>query len=528
MVNYFQFDMSHRWKIFIAVATVLLIFTVIWLTTMHWQPENAVDAYRKSLLAKGEKLEINEVVPPPVPPESNAVEVVRTAFSLFAPSADDYSNLPPMMFAIAPGKAMVGWMQPEIDTGWMTNSWSNVIAAVEENRPATEMLWQVMNYPAIDFQLDYNKASELLLPHLAPLKRSAQRLTAAAMVDLRNGNSAAAATNICALLAIVHGDQDERLLISQLVRIAMAQIAASATWEFLQATNLTDAELALLQTNWERLEFMQGTENSMLMERVEAEMLIKKMRASNEYLNKVTMGFSGMSGSGSSSAPSDWLDDLKEQLSDVRFAGAKMMWRTSWTYSDELRMLQQDQIILETIRTIKTNQFFNPVYSNMDARLSSMGITNNAIDDWLVADGPNLRNFFSEWAQIGPSIMRKTMAVEVTKHVVVTAIALKRFQLKHGNFPEKLSELSPEFLASVPPDPVDGKPLRYRRNADGTYLLYSIGENGNDDGGDASLGHSITSTTFFWQRSHALDWVWPQPATKEEIHVYLDSQKHDD
>ena len=33
---------------------------------------------------------------------------------------------------------------------------------------------------------------------------------------------------------------------------------------------------------------------------------------------------------------------------------------------------------------------------------------------------------------------------------------------------------------------MDGQPLRYRRNADGTFLLYSIGENGKDDGGNPS------------------------------------------
>ena len=45
----------------------------------------------------------------------------------------------------------------------------------------------------------------------------------------------------------------------------------------------------------------------------------------------------------------------------------------------------------------------------------------------------------------------------------------------------------PEFVPKVPLDPVDGQPLRYRRNADGTFLLYSVGENGKDDGGNPAL-----------------------------------------
>ena len=40
--------------------------------------------------------------------------------------------------------------------------------------------------------------------------------------------------------------------------------------------------------------------------------------------------------------------------------------------------------------------------------------------------------------------------------MTIAAIALKRFQLKHGSHPAQLSELVPEFLTSVPLDPVDG------------------------------------------------------------------------
>jgi hypothetical protein len=34
---------------------------------------------------------------------------------------------------------------------------------------------------------------------------------------------------------------------------------------------------------------------------------------------------------------------------------------------------------------------------------------------------------------------------------------------------------------------IDGKPLRYRLNSDGTYALYSIGWNQTDDGGQLAF-----------------------------------------
>ena len=40
-----------------------------------------------------------------------------------------------------------------------------------------------------------------------------------------------------------------------------------------------------------------------------------------------------------------------------------------------------------------------------------------------------------------------------------------------------------QFIASVPLDPFDGKPLRYRRRNSGGYILYTIGEDGIDNNG---------------------------------------------
>ena len=67
---------------------------------------------------------------------------------------------------------------------------------------------------------------------------------------------------------------------------------------------------------------------------------------------------------------------------------------------------------------------------------------------------------------------------------------------------------------------MNGQTLHYQKNSDGTFLFYSVGENGVDDGGDASLEKGVESSSFNWQNPHALDWVWPQPATAEEIQAY--------
>jgi hypothetical protein len=135
----------------------------------------------------------------------------------------------------------------------------------------------------------------------------------------------------------------------------------------------------------------------------------------------------------------------------------------------------------------------------------------------------------SQYANSQFATIHKVATVEIARNVVTTAIALKRYELRHHQLPATLDELTPDLLKTVPIDCMDGQPLRYRPKADGTFLLYSVGENGVDDGGDPSLEKGVTSSNYFWQNPHALDWVWPQPATEEEIQAYfkkLSSQKN--
>jgi hypothetical protein len=67
----------------------------------------------------------------------------------------------------------------------------------------------------------------------------------------------------------------------------------------------------------------------------------------------------------------------------------------------------------------------------------------------------------------------------------VAAVAAERYRREHGDWPGSLADLVPGYLPAVPLDPFDGAPLRYRRT-EGGAVIYSVGEDGRDDGGDPS------------------------------------------
>jgi hypothetical protein len=64
----------------------------------------------------------------------------------------------------------------------------------------------------------------------------------------------------------------------------------------------------------------------------------------------------------------------------------------------------------------------------------------------------------------------------------IAGLAVERYRLANGRWPDALEQAVPKFLASVPLDPYDGKPLRFRRLEDGV-VVYSVGPDGQDDGG---------------------------------------------
>jgi len=513
--------MKLRWKILIGLGIFLLLAALSAWFTANRQPESQVSSYLDSLRARGEKLEIAEVIPPSVPAASNCADAVQMAFGSLG-SANPM--MPYGMRMVAPGKALVAWQQPEV-RGFngsgnfeTTNTWEELAADVATRQPALDLLQEVFDRPKLDFNLEYKKGAYMLLPHLAPFKRSAQALSAVADLDLHNGDTGGAVTNICTLLALVRANHDEPIFISHLVRIAMIAIAENPTWELLQSTNATDAQLAWLQNNWEQMEFINSAERSCEMERAMSKLNLEKARADGAEFDRLTGGLAGTIGSPSSGSAPGWSGDLDV----VKYQVGKAAWRASWSYTEEVHSLQADQIALETLRVMETNsQFLKSQCDAMQTNIAVLGLTNVGAALFTAMDIPDFdAEFGGTWMA---SLIGRTIRIEAARRVVIAAIALKRFQLKHGAWPQTLGELAPEFVASVPIDPYDGKPLRYHPNTDGTYLLYCVGENGIDDGGDPTNTTSgPPNSNWGWQYPKARDWVWPQPATDAEIKYFYD------
>jgi hypothetical protein len=96
---------------------------------------------------------------------------------------------------------------------------------------------------------------------------------------------------------------------------------------------------------------------------------------------------------------------------------------------------------------------------------------------------PNQTRFVK---QIAPAVLKVGEAMKRSRaqlRVCTALVAAERYRLKHGRWPAALADLVPDYLPQVPLDPYDGAPLRYRRLDDGV-VIYSVGLDGKDDGGN--------------------------------------------
>ena len=90
---------------------------------------------------------------------------------------------------------------------------------------------------------------------------------------------------------------------------------------------------------------------------------------------------------------------------------------------------------------------------------------------------------FLELGALGMNLPRAFQRREALFRGAIVAVAAERFRLRNGRWPLEAKEIDAALAGALPTDPFDGSPLRFRRLDDG-LVVYSIGANGRDDGGN--------------------------------------------
>jgi hypothetical protein len=345
---------------------------------------------------------------------------------------------------------------------------------------------------------------KLSFSHLAPVKALSYWFGAASQLALHEGRTREALDDLLVQVDLPRLLAEDRLGISELVRIALAGIARASTWEVLQAEGWTDEDLAGLQTAWANQSFAGGMVRGLEGERVYSLVCYDSLRDSNADTVAMLYAMEQFLPGSDSDRPA-WeqtVRGLPGGDAAAEFLKRQVycrVWRFAWLDQDERRSLGINEQLLTIARTACTNRSWSAVEPAI-ARLQEAAGSTNLYDKlrYPLAESP--------FSLLG--LVSKAMRVETERSLVLCAIALKRYSLKYHKPPASLEALVPEFLPTVPVDYMDGKPVRYRLKAEGNFLLYSVGADGEDDGGDTRLSAGKTNARVYWDRR---DFVWPMP-----------------
>jgi hypothetical protein len=76
----------------------------------------------------------------------------------------------------------------------------------------------------------------------------------------------------------------------------------------------------------------------------------------------------------------------------------------------------------------------------------------------------------------------------------IVGVAAERYRRDKHSWPEKLDDLTRDYLKAVPADPYDGKSLRYKHLPDGV-IVYSVGPDQADNGGARNKANTLAKGT---------------------------------
>jgi hypothetical protein len=511
----------RNFKRFLFGLACLITLIALFYVEEDWRGKHDWEKFKREWEAKGEHFDYASIIPPPVPDEQNfaLVPVIASSYEMFFDKSGH--EVYPRNTNVVDRLSMITWRDnhwahiPKSDSAnydwqaskktdlkaWQdyfrspppansieTNSFpvapqpqspaDDVLLALSKYDSAIEEIREASKLPYSRFPLTYGNgdAAAILLPHLAAVKSCAQALTLRSLAELQNGQSEKAMEDVELSLYLANSIRTEPIEISQLVRIAILQNTLQPVYEGLAEHKWPDERLAELDRQLAKLDFIADYKLIMRSELGFQGGIIEYLRRQpGQFMNLSTENYSG------------------KTLSFL----AGVVWQLiPGSFFDQNRLNCARMMV----------EFYIPL-ANINQETISPTLTRRA--DAAVGAATRYRNPYNMLAGIllpgFGAAGRKFAQAQTSADLARVAVALERYRLAQGEFPESLDALAPLLIAIVPHDVINGEPLHYRRTDDGQFVLYSVGLNEKDDGGVVSFRQNGSVDT------DKGDWVWRYP-----------------
>ena len=299
------------------------------------------------------------------------------------------------------------------------------------------------------FPLHYHELEVMLLGHLGPLRQMAQLFQYQSLIDILDSTRAVDIEGLGLSFQIAKSIESDQILISALVQRALIDISNSVVKDGLWHRRFSVEQITRIEAWLSMFDMLKRAERAFEAERTFCLEYIDRLRdaeasrmglyLSESELKRVNLLIR--------IAPAGWFDQNKASY-------ARMMRTVVLPLVDADRGVAHMGEIFAARKRLTGEVSEHPLYSFSVGYLSL-----------------SLTGHVSKFATTQTGI-----------NLAVTACALERFWIEHGEYPDALGELEPVYLETVPHDVMTGEPLKYRHEGE-RFVLYSVGLNGVDDGG---------------------------------------------
>ena len=337
---------------------------------------------------------------------------------------------------------------------------------VDYYRPAedaTRQLQEAINRPNDHYPFEWEKNFGMLLPHLANLRTFSRTAGLRASAAAMTGDASETFRMIELGMKLAEtGDSD--LLISRLVQIAQTINTLQSIRVAQQFHVGTEEQWAALFQALDQIDLPKKIPAALGAERALGHATILPMANASVFdmVSKINQldSFSTIPAS-----PSSFIESLFRGAIGLGWSSsAQAMVIYNWAKGLEAyeKMIENVEITYERSRSTAWNQCDVPDLQN---EIEACGIFAKLLI-------PALDQAFK-------NALEGQHQVEIAK----LAVALERYYIANGAYPVDLAKLTPLFTVGEPRDPMTGQSWKYTRLETNGFLLYSLGQDGEDDNG---------------------------------------------
>jgi hypothetical protein len=357
---------------------------------------------------------------------------------------------------------------------WRAYSAADYLAWTQPVEADFDVMRQGLERPLVRIDGDYQRPYERPIPNFVRLRTVAQMLAQRALCYLLLGQPKAAWHELApvrGMCLMLEGKpaSNAPTLVDAMIDVAITGLYTSIIQDGLARHAWQEPELAAIQQQLEEVNLIPLLSRSFNAERAATCRTVESTPPSE--LVKL-FGFGG--------EVRFWLDRLKDpRYVLVRFAPR------GWIYQNMCVGAPQEQRLLEALE-VPNNQVLP---GKLEQVAGQAGAAFRRSSPYTFLAAVALPNFVK-----ATQIMARNQTLANEAFI---ACGLERYRLAHGQYPDDLDALVPQFAAKLPHDLIGGQPLNYHRTADGRFVLYSVGWNEKDDGGVP--GKTVAEGDWVWQ-----------------------------